>query len=148
MARKRQGRRCKARRSDGQPCRAYAVLGAEVCAVHGGRAPRVRVNGLTRYWKGRVGYGYDMAYARWRKEVTDWQVRRILGAASILGISPADVTPGDLLWLVIDGQLPGEATAPRIRVDRRYGPRNRSQLAARAARQAARKAAEGGRTSP
>lgn len=141
MARKRQARRCKARRSNGQPCRAYAVLGAEVCAVHGGRAPRVRVNGLARYWSGRTGYAYDVAYARWRREAFEWQVRRFLGAASILGISPADVTPGDLLYLAWEGQLPGEADAPKIRVDRRYGPRSRAQLATRAARQAARKAA-------
>lgn len=142
MARKRQARRCRARRSDGQPCKAWAILGGEVCAVHGGSAPMVRVSALARYWRARIGYAYDSGYARWRNEVREWQVRRVFGAASILGISPADVTPGDLLWLVIDGQLPGEDSAPEIRVDRRYGPRSRAQLATRAARQAERKAAQ------
>jgi hypothetical protein len=82
----------------------------------------------------------DPAYDRWRREVEDWHVRRWLGAASILGISPAEVHPGDVLYLVIEGQLPAEDSAPKIRFDRRFGPRTAAQLAARAGRQAARKA--------
>lgn len=35
-------RRCSARRSNGQPCRAYAVHGAAVCVTHGGAAPQVK----------------------------------------------------------------------------------------------------------
>lgn len=143
MTRKRQRRRCRARRTDGQPCGAYAVLGAPVCSAHGGSAPKVRVSGLARYWEVRTGKAYDRAYARWRREAEDWQVRRFLAAASILGVSPADVTPGDLLYLAIEGQIASEDTMPRIRVDRRYGPRTPAQLATRAARQAARKAGPG-----
>ncbi|MFJ5861502.1 HGGxSTG domain-containing protein [Pseudarthrobacter sp. NPDC092439] len=33
---------CKARKSDGTPCRAYAIKGGSVCRVHGGSAPAVR----------------------------------------------------------------------------------------------------------
>jgi hypothetical protein len=33
---------CTARRTDGEPCRAYAVAGASVCSRHGGLAPQVR----------------------------------------------------------------------------------------------------------
>jgi hypothetical protein len=80
----------------------------------------------------------DPAYDRWRREVEDWHVRRWLGAASILGVSPAEVHPGDILYLVIEGRLPAEDSAPKIRFDRRRGPRTRAQLANRAARQAAR----------
>jgi len=141
VARKRQARRCKARRSDGQPCRAYAVLGAEVCAAHGGSAPMVRVAGIARYWGERTGRAYDRAYAKWRRDLLAWQVRRLTAACEILGADPAEVTEGDLLWLAIDGQIASEATMPRLRVDGRYGPRRPSQLATRAARQAARKAA-------
>ena len=141
MARKRQARRCTARRTNGQPCKAYAILGGEVCTAHGGSSWRVKVNALVRHWEPIVGGAYDRAYQRWRREVFDWHVRRILGAASILGTDPANVTEGDLLWLAIDGQIPSETTTPKIRVDRRYGPRTRAQLATRAARQAARKAA-------
>lgn len=142
MARKRQARGCKARRSNGQPCNAYAVLGCEVCTAHGGASWRVKMNGIVRHWEPIVGGAYDRAYQRWRREVFDWHVRRILGAASILGTDPANVTEGDLLWLAIDGQIPSETTVPKIRVDRRYGPRRPAQLATRAARQAARKAAD------
>lgn len=35
-----------------------------------------------------------------------------------LGCQPAAVTEGDLLWLVINGRIPGEASMPKIRVDR------------------------------
>jgi hypothetical protein len=34
--------RCTAHRSDGAPCRAWAIRGGRVCAAHGGRAPQVR----------------------------------------------------------------------------------------------------------
>lgn len=34
--------RCHAHRSDGQPCRAWAVRGAAICIAHGAGAPQVR----------------------------------------------------------------------------------------------------------
>jgi hypothetical protein len=83
-----------------------------------------------------VDYGLD----RQRREIVDWQVRRILGAASLLGISPEQVTSYDVLVCVLDGTVPGEDSMPALRVDRRYGPRSPRQLATRAARQAQRKA--------
>ena len=141
MARKRQARRCKGRRTGGQPCKAFAILGGEVCAAHGGSAPAVRAAALFRYWSERTTLAYGQAYARWRREAEDWQVRRFLSAARILGADVADVTPVDLLCLAVDGQIAGEDTMPKIRVDGRYGPRTPAQLATRAARQAARKAA-------
>ena len=42
------GVRCSARRSSGEPCRKYAVAGATVCSVHGGRAPQVKAAGRRR----------------------------------------------------------------------------------------------------
>lgn len=42
------GRRCKARRSDGEPCKAWAIRGTSVCRVHGGSAPHVRAAGRRR----------------------------------------------------------------------------------------------------
>jgi hypothetical protein len=42
MAKTRQARRCRAHRSDGQPCGCYAVTGARVCRVHGGAAGQVK----------------------------------------------------------------------------------------------------------
>jgi hypothetical protein len=146
VARKRQARRCEARRSDGQPCGAFAITGGWVCAAHGGSARRVRHAARARQVRDTLNLAFGQAYQRWRREAGEWQVRRFLAAASILGVSPADVTPGDILYLVWEGQLPGEASAPRIRVDRRYGPRTRGQLATRAARQAERKALAAGGT--
>ncbi|CAM3636197.1 hypothetical protein H7J08_07885 [Mycobacterium frederiksbergense] len=35
-------RRCQARRSNGEPCRRYAYVGATVCGHHGGKAPQVK----------------------------------------------------------------------------------------------------------
>lgn len=34
--------RCTAHRSDGEPCRAYAITGGKVCVYHGGKAKQVR----------------------------------------------------------------------------------------------------------
>ena len=38
----RPARPCSARRSNGMPCRNYAIIGGTVCSTHGGRAPQVR----------------------------------------------------------------------------------------------------------
>lgn len=34
--------RCTARRRNGEPCRNWAMLGTNVCRMHGGAAPQVR----------------------------------------------------------------------------------------------------------
>lgn len=34
--------RCTAHRSDGEPCKAWAITGGDVCVYHGGKAPQVR----------------------------------------------------------------------------------------------------------
>ena len=141
MARKRQARRCGARRSNGQPCRAYAIAGGRVCRVHGGGAPQVRHRARIRSIEGPLWRAVDRGLDRQRREILDWHVARILGAASLLGISPERVTPGDVLMCVLEGTVPGEADMPALRVDRRYGPRSPRQLATRAARQAQRRAA-------
>lgn len=41
-------RRCRAHRSNGEPCRKYAVIGATVCDRHGGRAPQVKAAAARR----------------------------------------------------------------------------------------------------
>ena len=41
-------RRCRARRTDGQPCGCWAIRGGYVCRVHGGAAPQVRAKADAR----------------------------------------------------------------------------------------------------
>ncbi|MFC0248268.1 hypothetical protein ACFFIO_07115 [Citricoccus parietis] len=40
--------RCKARRTNGEPCRNYPIKGATVCRKHGGGAPQVRKKAAER----------------------------------------------------------------------------------------------------
>ena len=40
--------KCKARKQDGTSCGAYPIRGAEVCRVHGGRAPQVKAAAARR----------------------------------------------------------------------------------------------------
>jgi len=42
MARRRQARHCTAHRTNGEPCKGWAIQGGTVCAAHGGRASQVR----------------------------------------------------------------------------------------------------------
>lgn len=42
-------RRCRATRSDGEPCTRWAIRGASVCPAHGAGAPRVRAAAARRY---------------------------------------------------------------------------------------------------
>ena len=48
MPAKRQAVKCGGRRTDGQPCGAYAVNGGRVCSAHGGRAPQVKAKAAER----------------------------------------------------------------------------------------------------
>lgn len=54
MARVRQAMPCQARRSDGEPCQAFAMFGAEVCRVHGGKAPQVQRKARERVIEGKA----------------------------------------------------------------------------------------------
>lgn len=40
--------KCSAHRQDGQPCKAQAIRGGNVCRVHGGSAPQVRRAAMQR----------------------------------------------------------------------------------------------------
>jgi hypothetical protein len=44
----RQARKCSARKTTGEPCRAWAIVGGEVCVAHGGAAPQVKAKAARR----------------------------------------------------------------------------------------------------
>ena len=48
MAKTRQAQRCTARKTDSEPCKAWAMLGTTVCRVHGGQAPQVQAAATER----------------------------------------------------------------------------------------------------
>lgn len=123
MARRRQARRCRARRTNGEPCKAWAIVGGSVCRAHGGSAPQVRRRAAVRQFEASAYTAFEVAYARWQREVQEWHVGRVMAAADHFGIAPETVTQGDLLAGYMLGVVPSETTKPRIRVDRRYGPR-------------------------
>lgn len=47
--------RCTAHRTNGEPCRAWAVRGATVCVTHGGAAPAVRAAAARRVAEEKAG---------------------------------------------------------------------------------------------
>lgn len=92
--------------------------------AHGGGAPQVRHEARVRRFEESVRKAFDLAYARWLEECREWQVQRIVTTSMLLGIPPAEVTAIDFVLCRMEHGVPeGEDTRPKIRVDRRYGPR-------------------------
>lgn len=46
--------KCKAKKTDGSPCKAWAIKGGEVCRVHGGRAPQVKAAAARNLAEGEI----------------------------------------------------------------------------------------------
>lgn len=127
MARVRQARHCHARRSsDNEPCQGWAMLGALTCRAHGGASPQARQAARIRAAQDADERAFDAAYAKWRREMELWQARRVRTAARLMKVAPEDVTDAligfSTAWY---GAPEGPETAPKIRRDRRYGPRRR-----------------------
>jgi len=85
--------RCTAHRTDGAPCRAWAIRGGRVCAAHGGRAPQVREAArrrlesaaLTRYLYRRCLPLADASPAAWASSVLGSDMERMAWADLVLG---------------------------------------------------------------
>lgn len=121
MARVRQARRCSARRTNGEPCRAFAIVGGTVCRAHGGTAPQVSHAAHLAEIMRRERRHFDVIYERWRQEYAEWQAGRILVVAELTGIPPERVTPFDIGWCrALYGAPVGEDAAPTMRRDRRF----------------------------
>lgn len=122
---RRQGRRCSARRTDGRPCKAFAIVGGWVCAAHGGSSPKVRRAAQLRVYAAKMNRAVDLAIERHREEFIEWQVVRVLTAARVLDMPPEVVArnPALLGLAHARGAIPSIDEAPKLRVDRRYVPR-------------------------
>src|SRR5687767_10123973 len=94
MARMRQARRCTARRSNGLPCRCYAIVGGKVCRVHGGGAPQVRAAADRRVLQARTNVICARENARHELDLLLWQQARRELAAQLLGVPVNQVTRG------------------------------------------------------
>jgi hypothetical protein len=124
MARVRQARRCSAHRGDGQPCRAWAIVGGFVCRAHGGSAPQVRLEAQIRALKASILPGFNLAYDRWLRERAEWQAKRVAVTAELLRMAASEVQSFHIgacgAWY---GRPEGLDAEPKMRWDRRYGPR-------------------------
>src|SRR3954471_24887260 len=117
MARVRQARRCTARRTDGRPCRCYAIVGGKVCRVHGGAARQVRAAAERRVLQARTNVICEREAARHELDLILWQQARREVAAQLLGL-PVDQVTRDLLWANLRFGRPPlahEAPGPRWR---------------------------------
>lgn len=92
MPRKRQARRCSARRTrDGKWCRNFAMVGGRVCHAHGGRARQVRAKAAQRREMEGIEAAMLRAEARHRRLMLDWMTRRVVYAARVLDRDPSAV---------------------------------------------------------
>jgi hypothetical protein len=111
LAKVRQARRCRARsKRTGLPCRAWAIVGGEVCRAHGGATFRVHVAAAQRREREAVERAMIRAEQRHAQELVVW-------AAELLGKPPEDVTADDLRHCA---EL---HTPPPLRLDLRFVPR-------------------------
>jgi hypothetical protein len=125
MAKIRQARRCRARSSrTGRPCKAFAIIGGDVCRAHGGSIRRVRVAAAQRREREWVQRAMLAAERRHAAEVQAWLTARIEEAAELLG-QPAEATTLDDVRRC--GELYGRPDPhdepPQLRLDLRFGPR-------------------------
>jgi hypothetical protein len=125
MARIRPARRCRARsKRTGQPCRAFAITGGDVCRAHGGATSRVRVAAAQR--REREAFERAMVYAEQRlaERIEAWIAERCEVAGELLGKPAEEVTPEDVRHCcLVYGRPNPFGPGPRLRVDRRFGPR-------------------------
>lgn len=97
MARVCQARRCRARSSrTGLPCKAWAIVGGEVCRAHGGAITRVRVTAAQRRERELIERAMVVAEQRHAGEVEAWIARQREAAGELLGKPAEDVTPEDV----------------------------------------------------
>lgn len=121
VARVRQARPCGARRTNGEPCKAYAIVGGTVCRAHGGSAPQVRRAAYYSHAEARARRQFAVVYERWQRELREWQIDRLVTTAVLLDMPVQNVTTMDIVLCHIDhGRPPLDDEAPKIRRDQRF----------------------------
>lgn len=120
MARVRQARRCRAHRTNGEPCRAWAINGGYVCRAHGGATTAAKLAAQRRLEHASMWRELRAAQKRLERDTIAWKVRQILTTASWLGIPIEDVTERDIRRCMILSGVPSEPR-PQMREDRRFG---------------------------
>jgi hypothetical protein len=127
MARIRQARHCRARRRDGEPCRAWAMIGATVCRMHGGSSPRARRAARFRITEADIRRAFQRSWDRYQREWRAWQAKRVAEAATLLDVPVSDlvgpngVNEALIAWCRIEHGRPDPLeSAPKMRPDMRY----------------------------
>lgn len=84
--------RCQAHRSNGDPCKAWAIVGGTVCRTHGGSAPQVRRKAQERI-ASRVLSAVDIAWKMIEDESVPaaTRARLLIDLQDRAGLKPADV---------------------------------------------------------
>jgi hypothetical protein len=124
MVKHRPARRCSAHRSDGEPCRAWSIVGGYVCRSHGGGARHVREAARRRVVEAQLRRGFDVAWSRYLRETAEFHAQRIATVAELLGIPPHKVGAADIRYCRrVHGRPRPIDDAPVLRHDWRYGPR-------------------------
>lgn len=84
--------RCSAKRSNGTPCKRWAIVGGNVCPTHGGSAPQVRAAAQRRIQQ-RVLSAVDIAWRMIEDEDVPAAVRArlLIDLQDRAGLKPADV---------------------------------------------------------
>ena len=92
--------RCQAHRSNGDPCKRWAIVGGTVCPTHGGSAPQVRAAAIKRI-QSRVLSAVDIAWKMIESEDVPaaTRARLLIDMQDRAGLKPADVhvlAPGNV----------------------------------------------------
>jgi hypothetical protein len=122
VARVRHARRCRAHRKNGEPCKAFAIVGGFVCRMHGGATRQARYRAVYREAEASCLREFEAARARWREDMVRWQAGCIIVTAKVMGIPVERVTRGDVFVCRVVHGVP-DAPQPVMRRDRRYGRR-------------------------
>jgi hypothetical protein len=84
--RPRPARRCRAHRTNGQPCEAYAMVGGFVCSAHGGRAPHVRAAAARRFADAKAQHKMNVEVPLFLARLAEEDRARREWVADVLGL--------------------------------------------------------------